>query len=214
MPLLGFAGSPWTVATYMIEGGSSKDFRVCKRLMMQSPELMHELLSRLADATTRYLLMQIRAGANAVQIFDTWGGVLSTATYEEFSLSYMARIVRALREDTVSRDVPVILFTKQGGNWLELMAKTGANCLGLDWTLNIGDARARVGDQVCLQGNLDPAVLYAEPTRIRAEVRSLLEAFGPHPGHVFNLGHGISRDVDPDHLRVLVDAVHEFGTRS
>ncbi len=214
VPLLGFAGSPWTVATYMIEGGSSKDFRVCKRLMMESPDVMHELLSRLADVTARYLLMQIRAGADAVQIFDTWGGVLSTPAYREFSLAYMQRIVHALAAEPCARDVPVILFTKQGGQWLEHMADTGAHCLGLDWTVEIDRARQRVGDRVCLQGNLDPAVLYASPERIRNEVRDLLDAFGNHPGHVFNLGHGISRDVDPDHLRVLVDAVHEFGTRS
>ncbi len=213
VPLLGFAGSPWTVATYMVEGGSSKDFRAIKHLLMESPAVMHALLDQLAQVTTAYLNMQIRAGAQAVQIFDTWGGVLSTPMYQEFSLAYMQRIVAGLDREHEGRVVPVILFTKQGGQWLEAMAEAGADCLGLDWTVDIGQARERVGSRVALQGNLDPAVLYASPTRIRDEVANLIQRFGAHPGHVFNLGHGIARDVNPDHLRVLVDAVHEFGAR-
>ncbi|MEW5249559.1 uroporphyrinogen decarboxylase [Microbulbifer discodermiae] len=211
VPLIGFSGSPWTLATYMIEGGSSRDFARSKQMLYDKPELMHHLLGVLAASVTDYLNAQIRAGAQAVQIFDTWGGVLSHAAYREFSLQYMSRIVSGLIREAEGRPVPVILFTKGGGQWLEAMADSGADALGLDWTTNIGSARARVGDRVALQGNLDPAVLYAQPERIRAEVATLLESFGEGPGHVFNLGHGITPGVDPRHAGAMIEAVHELS---
>jgi len=211
VPLIGFSGSPWTLATYMVEGQSSRDFPLVKTLAFNQPELMHQLLSVLADSVADYLRCQIEAGAQAVQIFDTWGGVLSAAAYREFSLAYMQRIVEQLPRESEGRRVPVILFTKNGGQWLEAMADTGADCLGLDWTTEIGQARARVGDRVALQGNMDPGFLRASPERIRAEVASILEGFGPGSGHVFNLGHGITPDINPDHVTAFVDAVQELS---
>ncbi|SEG81676.1 uroporphyrinogen decarboxylase [Marinobacterium lutimaris] len=211
VPLIGFSGSPWTLATYMVEGGSSKDFRHIKEMMYARPEVMHALLGKLADAVTVYLNEQIRSGAQAVQIFDTWGGALSGRMYAEFSLAYMKRIVSGLIRENDGRRVPVILFTKNGGQWLETMVEAGADALGLDWTTEIGDARRRVGDRVALQGNMDPSVLYAPADRIRAEVSRILESFGPGNGHVFNLGHGIHQFVDPDHAGVFVEAVHELS---
>ncbi len=211
VPLIGFSGSPWTLATYMVEGGSSKDFRHIKQMMYATPEVMHALLDKLAQSVTGYLNEQIRAGAQAVQIFDTWGGVLSGPMYREFSLKYMAQICSGLIREHEDRRVPVILFTKNGGQWLESIADAGADALGLDWTTDIGDARRRVGDRVALQGNMDPSVLYAPPARIRAEVESILAGFGAGNGHVFNLGHGIHQFADPEHARVFVDAVHELS---
>lgn len=211
VPLIGFSGSPWTIATYMVEGGSSKDFATIKRFMMTQPEAMHELLEKLALSVTDYLNAQIRAGAQAVQIFDTWGGALTPTAYQAFSLHYMQRIVDGLIREHEGRRVPVILFTKNGGQWLEMMTRTGCDCLGLDWTTDIGSARARVGDQVALQGNMDPGVLYAPPERLRQEVASILEGFGKGNGHVFNLGHGIHQHVDPDNVSVFIDAVHELS---
>lgn len=211
VPLIGFSGSPWTLATYMVEGGSSKDFRHVKKMMYATPDVMHELLDKLATSVTDYLNEQILSGAQAVQIFDTWGGVLSGEMYREFSLNYMQKIVSGLIREADGRKVPVILFTKNGGQWLESMAATGADALGLDWTTELGNARARVGQQVALQGNMDPSVLYASPDRIRAEVKKLLESYGTGAGHVFNLGHGIHQFADPEHAKVFVDAVHEFS---
>ncbi|WP_308364212.1 MULTISPECIES: uroporphyrinogen decarboxylase [unclassified Microbulbifer] len=211
VPLIGFSGSPWTLATYMVEGGSSRDFARCKEMLYSRPELMHQLLSVLADSVTDYLNAQIRAGAQAVQIFDTWGGALSHSAYREFSLQYMARILQGLIKEADGRPVPAILFTKGGGQWLEAMADTGASALGLDWTTDLRGARARVGDRVALQGNLDPAVLLAEPARIRAEVAAVLESYGRGPGHIFNLGHGITPQVDPEHARVMIEAVLELS---
>ncbi len=211
VPLIGFSGSPWTLATYMVEGGSSKDFRHIKEMMYARPEVMHRLLGKLADAVTLYLNEQILAGAQAVQIFDTWGGALSGPMYREFSLAYMQRIVNGLIREHDGRRVPAILFTKNGGQWLEAMADTGADALGLDWTTEIGDARARVGDRVALQGNMDPSVLYAPASRIRDEVARILESYGHGNGHVFNLGHGIHQFVDPEHAGIFVDAVHELS---
>ena len=211
VPLIGFSGSPWTLATYMVEGGSSKDFRHIKAMMYDTPELMHALLDKLAQSVTSYLNEQIRSGAQAVQIFDTWGGNLSDRAYREFSLAYMDRIVQGLIREHEGRTVPVILFTKGGGQWLELMAATGADALGIDWTTDIGNARQRVGQRVALQGNMDPSVLYANPQRIREEVATILQSFGHHPGHVFNLGHGIHQFVEPEHARVFVEAVHELS---
>ncbi|XOZ33384.1 uroporphyrinogen decarboxylase [Halomonadaceae bacterium KBTZ08] len=213
VPLIGFAGSPWTLATYMVEGGSSKDFRGIKRLMMESPEVLHALLDKLATAVTDYLNAQIRAGAQVVQIFDTWGGALSPHAYKAFSLDYMQRIVDGLIRENDGRRVPVIVFTKNGGQWLETMAGCGADCLGLDWTTNLGEARRRVGDRVALQGNLDPSTLYAPDHVIRSEVERILSEYGTGSGHVFNLGHGVHLDVDPDKAKVMIDAVHELSAR-
>ena len=212
VPLIGFSGSPWTLATYMVEGGSSKEYARVKGMMYDRPDLMHRLLETVAEAVTAYLNAQIRAGAQAVQIFDTWGGILTPRDYREFSLRYMARIVEGLIREHEGRRVPVILFTKGGGAWLEDMAATGADALGLDWTIDIGEARARVGDQVALQGNMDPCVLYASPERIRREVADILAAYGHGSGHVFNLGHGIHPGVDPAHAAAFIEAVHELST--
>ncbi len=211
VPLIGFSGSPWTLATYMVEGRSSRDFPTIKTLAFNQPELMHQLLGVLADSVADYLTAQIEAGAQAVQIFDTWGGVLSGPAYREFSLAYMKRALDQLPREADGRKVPVILFTKNGGQWLEDMADTGADCLGLDWTADIGRARARVGDRVALQGNMDPAWLRAEPARIRDEVARILASYGDGPGHVFNLGHGITPDINPDHVTAFVDAVQELS---
>lgn len=208
VPLIGFSGSPWTLATYMIEGQSSRDFARAKTMLYTQPELLHQLLDKLALSVIDYLNAQIASGAQAVQIFDTWGGVLSHAAYQEFSLAYMQKIVAGLNTQSEGRQVPVILFTKGGGQWLSAMADTGCNCLGLDWTTNIGTARQSVGDRVALQGNMDPSVLRGSDDSIRAEVATILSAFGEGAGHVFNLGHGITPDINPDKVKILVDEVH------
>lgn len=208
VPLIGFSGSPWTLATYMIEGGSSRDFRRTKGMLYSEPETLHALLDKLALSVIDYLNAQIAAGAQVVQIFDTWGGVLSDRAYREFSLSYMQRIVAGLTRESEGRQVPVILFTKGGGLWLEDIAATGAHAAGVDWTIDIGAARRRVGDRIALQGNMDPAVLYGSAQGIEREVAHILDTFGRHPGHVFNLGHGITPFVDPDQVKRLVDTVH------
>jgi len=211
VPLIGFSGSPWTLATYMIEGQSSRDFARAKTMLYTQPELMHQLLDKLALSVIDYLNAQIVAGAQVVQIFDTWGGALSHAAYQEFSLAYMEKIVAGLIKQADGRDVPVILFTKGGGHWLEAMADTGCHGLGLDWTVDIGSAKARVGDRVALQGNMDPAVLRADPATIEREVQSILSSFGGGAGHIFNLGHGITPDIDPEHARAFIEAVHKFS---
>ncbi|MFZ1567255.1 MAG: uroporphyrinogen decarboxylase [Thiolinea sp.] len=211
VPLIGFSGSPWTLATYMVEGSSSKEFAKVKGMLYGDPRTLHLLLEKLAKTVTRYLNAQIAAGAQAVMIFDTWGGTLTPSTYREFSLAYMQQIVDGLQREAEGRRVPVILFTKGGAQWLEPMAATGCDALGLDWTVNIAEAAQRVGSQVALQGNMDPCVLYASPEAIRTQVANIIGDF-PHPtGHVFNLGHGIHQHINPDHVNVLVDAVHEFG---
>ena len=212
VPLIGFAGSPWTLATYMVEGGSSKDFATIKAMLYDRPDLLHRVLEILADATTAYLNAQIASGAQAVQIFDTWGGALSPEAYRSFSLAYMQRIVSGLTRESDGRPVPVILFTKNGGQWLEDMAATGADALGLDWTTDIGDARRRVGDRVALQGNLDPCVLYASPETIAHETRQVLTRAGDAPGHVFNLGHGVHPAIDPEHVAAMVETVKGWST--
>ncbi|MCB1787465.1 MAG: uroporphyrinogen decarboxylase [Gammaproteobacteria bacterium] len=209
VPLIGFSGSPWTLATYMVEGGSTKTFARSKGMMYDEPGLMHELLAKLADAVILYLNAQIAAGAQAVMIFDTWGGTLTPRDYRSFSLAYMQRIVEGLTREADGRRVPVILFTKGGGQWLEWMADTGCDALGLDWTLDIGDARARVGRRVALQGNLDPCTLYASPDAIRRAVGEILASYGAGSGHVFNLGHGIHPAIPPEHAAAMIDAVHE-----
>ncbi len=211
VPLIGFSGSPWTLSTYMVEGGSSKEYRYVKGMMYENPAALHQLLDKLSQAVTAYLNAQIEAGAQAVMIFDTWGGVLSPQTYRDFSLEYMRRIVAGLKREHDGQIVPVTLFTKGGAQWLEAIADTGCNAVGLDWTIDIDEAHARVGDRVALQGNLDPCVLYADPETIRARVKDIIDRFGNHPGQVFNLGHGIHQAVNPDNLGVLVDAVHEYG---
>ena len=211
--LIGFAGAPWTVATYMVEGGSSKDFRKSKAMLYDNPQAMHLLLDKLAQSVTAYLNGQILAGAQAVQIFDSWGGSLSAAAYQEFSLAYMRKIVSGLIREHEGRKVPVILFTKGGGLWLESIADAGADALGLDWTCDIGEARRRVGGKVALQGNMDPSMLYAPPARIEQEVGDILAGFGEGSGHVFNLGHGIHLDVPPEHAGVFVEAVHRLSAQ-
>ncbi len=211
VPLIGFSGSPWTLATYMVEGGSSKDFRRIKGMMYDRPELMHQVLDVTARAVTEYLNAQIAAGAQAVMIFDTWGGSLTPETYRIFSLAYMEQIVQGLTREAEGRPVPVILFTKNGGQWLEAMAATGCDALGLDWTTDIGEARDRVGSKVALQGNLDPSVLYASPETIEREVGRVLESYGKGSGHVFNLGHGIHPQIDPEHAGAMVEAVHTLS---
>ena len=211
VPLIGFSGSPWTLATYMVEGGSSKDFAQTKTMAYDKPELMHQLLSLLADAVTDYLTEQIKAGAQAVQIFDTWGGTLSAAGYQEFSLQYMQRIISNLPTEADGRKVPVIVFTKGGGQWLNTIANCGAQALGIDWTTDIHAARQQVGGRVALQGNMDPSMLFASPARIRSEVKAILAGYGHGSGHIFNLGHGITPGVDPEHVTAFVEAVQEFS---
>ena len=211
VPLIGFSGSPWTLATYMVEGGSSKDFRRIKAMLYDQPALLQQLLDKLAQSVILYLNAQIKAGAQAVQIFDTWGGVLTPQAYREFSLRYMQQIVDGLIREHDGRRVPVILFTKNGGQWLEVMAASGCDALGVDWTTGLEDARRRVGDKVALQGNMDPSVLYASPERIQQEVETILEAYGEGSGHVFNLGHGIHQYVEPEHAAALIEAVHALS---
>jgi uroporphyrinogen decarboxylase len=207
VPLIGFSGSPWTLATYMIEGGSSKTFSKAKTLLYQEPEVAHELLGKLAKTVTDYLNAQIEAGAQAVQIFDTWGGSLSSQAYKDFSLRYMEQIVSGLKRENEGRPVPVILFSKGCSTQLEALADTGCDALGVDWTVTLEEARSRVGDRVALQGNMDPTILLASKEVIQHEVGNTLASFGQGNGHVFNLGHGITPDVDPDHLAELINTV-------
>ncbi|WP_413229036.1 uroporphyrinogen decarboxylase [Arsukibacterium sp.] len=211
VPLIGFSGSPWTLATYMVEGSGSKTFSIIKKMMYSEPEILHMLLDKLAQSVVLYLNAQIAAGAQSVMIFDTWGGILTPRDYKEFSLSYMQTIVDGLTREADGRKVPVTLFTKNGGQWLELIAATGCDGVGLDWTTDVGNARARIGDKVALQGNMDPSVLLGSPERIRQEVQSILDSFGQGSGHVFNLGHGITPDVDPERAGVFIDAVQSLS---
>jgi uroporphyrinogen decarboxylase len=211
VPLIGFAGSPWTVATYMVEGGGSKTYGAIKGLLYGAPRDLRRLLAILADATSTYLNAQIAAGAQAVMLFDTWGGVLTPSTYREFSLEYMNRIVAGLAREHDGRRVPVILFTKGGGAWLDDMVASGCDALGVDWTTDLSDARRVCADRVALQGNLDPGVLYAPPAQIRDRVAQVLASYGAGHGHVFNLGHGIHPDVPPESVLAMVEAVHELS---
>ncbi|MEZ5570794.1 MAG: uroporphyrinogen decarboxylase [Halioglobus sp.] len=211
VPLIGFSGSPWTLATYMVEGGSSRDFTHIKTMAYDQATLMHELLAVLADAVTDYLAAQVRAGAQALQIFDTWGGSLSAAGYREFSLQYMERIIAGLPKEADGRKVPVIVFTKGGGQWLNAIAECGAHAVGIDWTTDIHTARTVANGRVALQGNMDPSMLFASPARIRSEVAAILAGYGRGSGHVFNLGHGITPGVNPDHVTAFVDAVQELS---
>jgi uroporphyrinogen decarboxylase len=207
VPLIGFAGSPWTLACYMMEGGSSREFRQVKTLLYQEPKALHHLLSILTKAITLYLNAQIAAGAQAIMIFDTWGGLLTSAAYQQFSLDYMTQIVANLNRQSV----PIVLFTKGGNLWLEKIATSGCDAIGLDWTIDIGMARQRLGNKVALQGNMDPAVLFAHPETIRNEVMSILQSYGTGSGHVFNLGHGVSQFTSPENVKIFIDAIHELS---
>jgi uroporphyrinogen decarboxylase len=212
VPLIGFSGSPYTLACYMVEGAGSKDFMNIKKMMYSRPDLLHHILDVTANAVIAYLNAQIESGAQAVMIFDTWGGSLSNAAYQEFSLAYMQKIVAALHKEKDGQRIPSIVFTKGGGLWLEKIAAIGCDGVGLDWGIDIGDARRRIGDKVALQGNLDPNVLFAPPETIANETRKVLDSFGPaNTGHVFNLGHGISQFTPPEHVIALVETVHAYS---
>jgi len=208
VPLIGFSGSPWTLAAYMVEGGGSKSFQTVKGLMYGQPKLMHSLLDKLARAVAAYLNAQIAAGAQAVMLFDTWGGLLTTEDYQKFSLYYARQLRSLLVSEVDGRRIPSIWFTKGGGLWLESMADAGFDALGLDWQTDLAMARARVGHKVALQGNMDPAVLYAPPEVITEKVEEVLRKYGQGSGHVFNLGHGILPDINPEHVKAMVDAIH------
>ncbi len=211
VPLIGFAGSPWTLATYMVEGGSSKTFARIKAMLFEDPQSAHMLMNKLADAVANYLNAQIDAGAQAVMIFDSWGGALTTRHYKDYSLASMHRIVDRLQRDKDGQPVPVIVFTKGGGMWLPEIASIGCDAIGLDWSVDIDEARKQVGDQVALQGNLDPAIMTTSPQAIETEVKRILDAYGEGSGHVFNLGHGITPDITPENVATLVDAVHRYS---
>ena len=214
VPLIGFAGSPWTLACYMVEGGSSDDYRTVKTLAYSRPDLMHHLLDVTTRAVTAYLNAQIESGAQAVMVFDSWGGTLSDAAWREFSLAYLRRIATGLLREREGQRVPAIVFTKGGGLWLDALADSGFDTVGLDWTMDIGRAREQINGRVALQGNLDPAVLFATPEVVAAEARKLLDAFGPYPGHVFNLGHGISQYTPPENVAALVETVHAHSQKT
>ncbi|HEY3597211.1 MAG TPA: uroporphyrinogen decarboxylase [Paraburkholderia sp.] len=211
VPLIGFSGSPWTLACYMVEGGGSDDFRTVKSMLYSRPDLMHRILDVNAKAVTAYLNAQIEAGAQAVMIFDTWGGALADGIYQRFSLHYVQQVVSQLKREHDGNRVPVITFTKGGGLWLEEIAATGVDAVGLDWTVNLARAYERVAGKVALQGNIDPSVLFAPPSTIRAQARAVLDSYGNRPGHVFNLGHGISQFTPPEHVAELVDEVHRHS---
>ncbi len=211
VPLIGFTGSPWTLASYMVEGSGSKDFRRIKGLMFESPESAHKLLQIVTDSVIQYLKAQVASGAQSLMVFDTWGGMLSTENYKRFSLSYMSQIVSAIKSDPLCSSVPIVLFTKGGGQWLELMADTGCDGLGLDWTVDIADAKARVGDKVILQGNMDPVVMNTGPEQVSEQAMEVLQGYGNHgpndKGHIFNLGHGIQPFAHPENMQRLVQTV-------
>lgn len=211
VPLIGFCGSPWTIATYMVEGSGTKEFAKIKAMLYSEPALLHQLLDKVAQASIAYLNAQVAAGAQALMIFDTWGGALTPAAYQEFSLRYMQQIVAGLHREYEGQRIPVTIFTKGGGAWLDKMLATGADMLGVDWTTPLSEARARVTDRVALQGNMDPGALYGTPERIREEVASMLASYGHGHGHVANLGHGIHQFVEPERAKVFVDAVHELS---
>ena len=214
VPLIGFSGSPWTLACYMVEGGGSDDYRLVKTLMYQRPDLMHRILAVNADAVALYLNTQIEAGAQAAMIFDSWGGVLADGAFQQFSLAYTKRVLAQLKKEHNGYRIPHIVFTKGGGIWIDEIADSGCDVVGLDWTMNLGKARAQVGDRVALQGNLDPNVLFAQPEQVQAEVIRTLDSFGkpsPTSGHIFNLGHGISQFTPPENVQVLVDTVHSHS---
>jgi uroporphyrinogen decarboxylase len=214
VPLIGFSGSPFTLACYMIEGGGSDDFRTVKTMLYSRPDLLHRILTINAEAVAQYLNAQIEAGAQAVMVFDTWGGALADGAYQEFSLAYIAQVISKLKREHGGKRIPSIVFTKGGGQWIEEIAATGCDAIGLDWTANLGKARAKVGDRCALQGNLDPLILFSPAESIEREVRQALDTFGTHTagsGHVFNLGHGISQFTPPEAVTALVEAVHRHS---
>ena len=213
VPLIGFAGSPWTLATYMVEGGSSKTFSKIKAFLFEDPVSAHLLMSKLADSVATYLNAQIEAGAQAVMVFDSWGGALTTPHYKEFSLAYMQKIVDQLTREKDGQKIPVILFTKGGGMWLPEIADTGCDGVGLDWSVDINKARQLIGDKVALQGNMDPAIMATNPDVIKQEASRILAEFGQGNGHVFNLGHGITPNITPENVAALVDAVHDISAQ-
>lgn len=213
IPLIGFCGSPFTLAAYMVEGRSKNGFPQLVEMLEQQPFLLHKLLDVLADSVCAHLNAQIEAGVDVVMLFDTWGGMLDTKNYEEFSLYYIRQVIAGLRRNYNNKRIPLILFTKDGSNWLEQMVATDCDVLAVDWKISLQAARQRVGVKVALQGNMNPACLLQTPEAIQAEVQSILESFGQGSGHIFNLGHGITPDVPPEHVKVLVDAVHELGKR-
>ena len=211
MPLIGFSGSPWTLASYMVEGEGSKQFLKLRKMMYQNPESLHQLLEQLANSVSAYLIAQIKAGCDVVKIFDSWGGILSKETYQIFSLNYMQKIIATIKGQFPN--IPIILFTKGGGQWLEIMLDSGANALGVDWHTRFIEAYDKVGGKVALEGNLDPAVLYANEAKIEEEVKRILTVFNNNTGHIFNLGHGISPDIDPEKVKFLVNCVHSLSAR-
>ncbi|NVD96539.1 uroporphyrinogen decarboxylase [Massilia sp. BJB1822] len=212
VPLIGFSGSPWTLACYMVEGQGSREFHTIKKMLYSRPDLMHHILETNARAVAEYLNAQIDAGAQAVMIFDSWGGALADGAYQQFSLHYMQKVVAQLQREKDGVKIPAVVFTKGGGHWAEDIAQIGADAMGLDWTADIGKVRALVGDKMALQGNLDPAILFASPEQIRAEVVRVLDGFGKHnTGHVFNLGHGISQFTPPESVSAMVEAVHSHS---
>lgn len=215
VPLIGFTGSPWTLASYMVEGRGSKEFRLIKGMAFEEPQAMHQLLQLITDAVIEYLLAQVQAGAQALMVFDTWGGMLSTADYQQFSLMYMAQIVDAVKASSGPGNTPIVLFTKGGGQWLELMADTGCDGLGLDWTVDMAQAKTRVGDRVVLQGNMDPVVMNTGEAQVVEHAQRVLQAYGNHresdKGHIFNLGHGIQPHANPENMQTLVDTVRKYS---
>jgi uroporphyrinogen decarboxylase len=213
IPLIGFSGSPWTLGCYMVEGGSSDDYRTVKTMMYDRPDLMHHILQVTATSVISYLNAQIESGAQAVMIFDSWGGALSHAAYREFSLQYMQQIIAGLKRSHNGQRVPCIVFTKGGGQWLESIADIGCDAVGLDWTTDLGEAERRVGDRVALQGNFDPMALFASPEKVAAEARRILDSYKGDTGHVFNLGHGINQFTPPENVQILVDTVHTHSRR-
>ena len=213
VPLIGFSGSPFTLACYMIEGSGSRDFRTVKTMLYSRPDLLHKILAINTQAVTAYLNEQIAAGAQAIQIFDTWGGMLSDQAFKQFSLQYMQKIIAGLTKESDGRRVPVIIFVKGGGLWLEEIARSGADAVGLDWTCNIAQARTRVGENISLQGNFDPTALFGQPENIKAEVARILADYGYGNRHIFNLGHGIHQLTPPENVKILVDAVHELSKK-
>ncbi len=211
VPLIGFSGSPWTLACYMLEGAGSREFKQIKTLLYQEPKTLHHLLKTLTRAITQYLNAQIASGAQVLMIFDTWGGLLTPAAYQTFSLDYMTQIIANITREYQQQKIPIVLFTKGGGLWLDKIVQSGCDAIGLDWTIELGQVRQRVGNKVALQGNMDPSALYGSEARIREEVSSILHSYGSGTGHVFNLGHGISQYTSPENVKCFVDAVHALS---
>ena len=211
VPLIGFAGSPWTIACYMVEGGPSKNYSKIKKMLYHEPQALKSLLQKLSDSICLYLDAQIQAGVDVIMLFDTWGGILTPTAYQEFSLHYMQDILQRLSLKQSAKTIPSILFTKNGNNWLTDIAASGCDAIGLDWTINIGQARQLLNGQVALQGNLDPAIMLTSENQITAAVKKILADYGTHPGHIFNLGHGITPDVPPEHVEILVETVHDIS---